>query len=792
MSQSEKWTLCLGPDAMKDAAIHAAVEDLQRDGEPMGIAFRVANQAPSALANVIVVGDATRNPAAVAITRQAAITLGDMTDPQGYEIVTEPVDNGRVMVVAGGSLLGDVYGLYWVWDRMRVHGAIPTLNVRRSPAFPVRMGLGSGRDALRNALRLSVNWFASLNTLDLVPWNVEPEATRNAQNREEAREFIAEAHSLHLKFFGVGDEFSYHPSLLDELGARPDVDDPRLWEALQEKYRRLLTAMPELDGVRIRIGESTRVGDNYVPYDVVHEPSTGDWSLEKRYRTFVQKIHEVVVGEFDKIYYHRTWVTNATEQHSKPDVFKKIFTDEVPTKNLYLSPYLSTTDRWYYQPYNPTFNLTPHNMIALMAHLDYHAQPGVNVFPSFPGQYHQGGLRTILASKETNLRGFDSNVAGPYSWDTLSLTAYVVYRLAWNPDEDLRVIAHDYASIHLGPEVADGMAEILLLSHRAYKDGIYIKPVAEALTWNTLPHLRLTIFPARGFPQIDRGGPHIAWLQSSMYAPSKPYLQEALAYLDRGLASAVEMERRYEAVKPHVRDTALAGKVGDSLQLTRLLVETMNRYVKTCFAYFQYREASTSENREKLATEVAALKDVCERFRRAPGFVYSLQGIEPLIENADRALEDLEAAERLLENALDEKDTERIIVEEQTKHARALESMSDRIVKLLHWRGRVSGRDILLVHGDSLEVEHLGGDAVLSMSHEFFDKLPAKEVAVLVRDVESRRSHPFVLEQPSKKNDYTAKVFLVDRGRGYGWFELELYYIDAPPADLGLAVPWQE
>ena len=108
MSQSEEWKLCLGPDAMKDAAIHSAVEDLQRDGEPMGIAFRVANKAPSTLANVIVVGDATRNPAAVAITRQAAITLGDMTDPQGYEIVTEPVDNGRVMVVAGGSLLGDV------------------------------------------------------------------------------------------------------------------------------------------------------------------------------------------------------------------------------------------------------------------------------------------------------------------------------------------------------------------------------------------------------------------------------------------------------------------------------------------------------------------------------------------------------------------------------------------------------------------------------------------------------------------------------------------------------------
>ena len=511
-----QWSICTGPAFASDVALAAAIEDLQHDGERYGLSFRRTIEAPSSPANVILVGDAARNPATEQLLKEVDLRLKGVPDPQGYEIRTRRLDDGLFIVVAGGSLLGDVYGLYWIWDRVRVLGRIPDVDLSRSPALPIRLTEASSSKGIRNALRYTANWVSGSLVDDLVPWNSEPEATQNAAHRKELAELVDVAHAHHMKYLVCADEFSYHPTLLEEFDAELDPADPALWNALQEKYRRLLGALPKLDGVRIRTGELTRVTGTYKPFDVMHEPAECDWPLEKRYRTFLKKMHEVVVGEFDKIYFHRTWVTNTTEQHSNPAVFRRIFTDEVPTRNLYLSPYLSAGDRWYYQPYNPTFNLTPHKMIVLLSRLDYHASGGVNVFPSFPGQYYQGGLGVILANDKSNVKGAHFNVTGASSWDTGALTGYVAFRLAWEPDLDLRTIAEDFAAIHLGRDVAPEMAEILLLSHQAYKDGIYVKPVAESLSWNTLPHLRCTIFDAKAYPFVDHGKAHIEWLDPEL------------------------------------------------------------------------------------------------------------------------------------------------------------------------------------------------------------------------------------------------------------------------------------
>ena len=69
--------------------------------------------------------------------------------------------------------------------------------------------------------------------------------------------------------------------------------------------------------------------------------------------------------------------------------------------------------------------------------------------------------------------------------------------------------------------------------------------------------------------------------------------------------------------------------------------------------------------------------------------------------------------------------------------------------------------------------------------------MPDRPVTVIVNDIESQTIHPFVLEQPAPDNGFTLKLFLSDRGRGYSWWEFELYYADRPPEELGLAVPWQ-
>jgi hypothetical protein len=786
-----RWTICVEPSFAADKAVMAAVEDLQENGRQYGLSFEVSPEPPATLAHAIIVGDATRNPVTARLVSQDVVRLEGATHPQAYEIRTCRLADGPLMVVAGGSLLGDVYGLYWVWDRMRVFGGMTDIDETRSPALPIRLAMVGDKAAIHNALRYTANWISGSNIPDLVPWDVEPEASRNAQNRRDLKNLIALAHDLHMKFLATSDEFSYHPALLQEFGATLDPADPALWHALQAKYRRLFRALPEVDGVQIRTGELTRVTGTYRAFDVMHGAPESKWTLEERYRTFVIKMHQVVVGEFDKIYFHRTWVTNVTEQHSDPEVYKRIFTDEVPTKNLYLSPYLSAADRWYYQPFNPTFNLTPHNMLVLLAHLDYHAAKPTDVFPSFPGQYHQEGLRTILAPSKSNVKGAHFGIPRESGWDTITLTAYTDFRLAWDPDTDLRVIAEDFASIYFGRALAPQMAEILLLSYQAYKDGIYIKPVAESLRDNTLPHLRCGTFVLEGIPDIDKGKAHIEWLKSSMYDPSKGRTGEAIECLARGRDAAVRMCELYRAVSPEAADAALARKVEASLETTRLLVETNTMYVRTCLAYFDYRDNPCEEKREFLARTVDALKSSRADFMRVPGFGYALLGIDQLIVNVDEALDDLARAEATLDAAPDEDGVRRAIETRQTEYANALDALLGEAVKFLRWRGRVDGRDLLSIRGETLTVKHIQWDHLDSVEYQFFEGLPDREVTVLIRDVESRPSHPFVLEQPTKENDFTVKVYLWDQPKGgYGWWEFELYYVDKSPDEIGLTVPW--
>ena len=786
----ETWTLFVPPEEAREAAIQAAIEDLQTTGKKFGLTFtQKFGGAPKTwvtFSSLWAMRQEMRR--LLDLLREGKIQLEGVPSPQGFEIRSFSSEDGRGLVVAGGSTMGDVYGLYWIWDRIRVHGTLPRLDTQRSPALGLRYAGVLSQKGLRSALRHTINLVSSGDILNLVPWDVEPEATRNADHRKKLQPLIDSAHSFRMDFLAVCDEISFHPVLQEEFGFELDPADPALWDALQAKYRRLLQTMPELDGVQIRTGELTRVAGDYRPFDVMHEPVESDWSIERRYRTFVQKMHEVVVGEFNKIYYHRTWSTTANEQHSDPDVYKATFTDDVPTKNLYLSPYMSLADRWYYQPYNPTFNLTPHPMVVLLATLDYHADGNTNFFPSFPGEYHQGGLQSVLSVENSNLIGTHFAVPETDDWSTRSLTAYTVFRLAWNPDEDLRQIAEDFAAIHFGREAAPTLAKMLLLSHQAYKDGVYIKPVAESIRGNTLPHIRTGTFQMRGIPQVDRGREHIEWLETSLYEPCKGRFEETLEYLDKGLRAAEEMESLFATISGKI-DSGLAESVADSLRCTRLLVETHCGYVRTCFAFFQHRDDAGKQAQERLGKALAALKKARAEFSETPGCRFKFYGVDVLIQAAEEMLRNRDEALGNMAKAPDSTEVDRLIAESQTQHKQALEKHDANAVKCLRWRAKVDGRDILSIRGKSVEIEHLQSDGISSIEQEFFEPLPQKEVTVLLKTKESQEIHPFVLEQPSAANGYTAKIYLFDKPPGYGWWEIELYYVEGSPRDLGLATP---
>jgi len=786
------WQIYLSENLAADDAIKVAVDDLQKEGERLGILFETADIESG---HQILVGSAERNHKVKELVLSGQISLKGSGDEQGYEIITLTLDKKQVMVISGGSVIGEVYGLFRLLDRLRVFKKVPDINEIRVPAMKIRFtGGGANEEGLRDALRCNATWVSGgISVNHLVPWHSEPEAATNAKNREELKQLIDYAHRLHLKYLVYEDEFSYHPSLLEEFGATLSPQDPAFWDAVQAKYRRLFQAMPEIDGIRIRTGELTRVGGTYRPFDVMHDGECCDWSLEKRYRTFVKKLYNVAVGEFNKIYFQRTWVTSAYEQHSMAEVYKKIFTDDIPVENLYMSPYLSTTDRYFHQPYNPTFNLTPHHMILLLATLDYHSHAGVNTFPTFPGTYYQGGLETILSVKNSNIKGFDFGNYGPPSsdnWNTGAVTTYTIGRLAWNPYERMEDIARDFSAICFGQKAAPLMAEIYLLSPNAYKYGIYIEPVAYG-DFRSLPQLRLTTFPAKGLPRLDHGKKHIQFLRT-LYLRCRPWLNETLLYLDHGLGVAQDMVNRYKAVKPLIMNPVLAEKVEESVDLTYGLIKTNNLYVKTFFKYFEYRENPDLKNKTLLKKSVQDLSEMMISFKKMPGCVYRLDGMEQLVINVDQVLKDLPEAESLLNRAPDEEDIQSIISGLQQKYKELFNEYKSDFKKIVHWEARVDGRDLLKIKADQLEIEHLRYDPITEMSYKFENPLAASEVTVIPVDIQSRSYGPFILEQPTEKNDYTVTVYLSDYPRhGYSWWKLDLYYITRKPADLGLSVPWQ-
>ena len=778
------WCVVVPGDYAGGEAVKAVFDDLRDAGSARGIAFDVVLDSDEFRGDAIVVGGPDRNAISRGMRDQGVLPLNGVRHAEGYEIVTVSEGGLKTIVVAGGSVLGDVYGLYWIWDRLRVHGHIPDINVKREPVLNIRytrVPVRSEAD-IRRALRYGLNLVYGENPLRLIPWDAAPENTENEGYRVKTRELAKYAHALHLKFLAFGTDFTYHPSLLEEFDATLDPADPRFWDAVQAKYRRLFEAMPELDGVGTFTADEQRFWGNYKTFDVMHNGDGCDWGLERRYRTFVTKVWEVAVGEFDKLLLHRTWATNTIEQQAQPAVYRAIFTDAVPTRNLYLIPSFTQNDRWWFQAYNPTINQTPHHTMVVCETMDYHA--GGVLFPTFPGFYFQAGLETMLDVEDGNLKGASLDVPSTDDWHTRSLTAYTVSRLEWDHHDDVRAIAEDFAAIHFGPAAAKGMAELLVLSPVAYKYGLYIEPAAYG-EFNSLPHIRVGQFVANGYPRIDGGKEHIEFLRK-IYLRCRPWIPETLMYLDHGLDTADAMVEKYAAVRDLIDDKGLAEDVGQALELTRLLIRTNNRYVKTVFAYFQYREDLSDENRRQLDALYADLTETRNRFANAPGFEYQLFGVDQLLLNVEQALEDPTCAERRPADALTSDEIEQAVAEEQAKYAALLDTHADEAVKILHWRGKIDGRDIVRVRGSDVTIEHLRWDGPHVEQSEVLTPLPSAAGTVIPKAIQSRAVHPFVLQQPCEENDYTAEIYLNDLPGGADWWEFDLYYIGRQPCELGL------
>jgi len=702
----------------------------------------------------------------------------------------------RKLELVGRTPLGICYGLFRLADEIAALGAEidPTAIGPTAPAMPYRIAMvgtpvpdtkegptatpediesacRSFKNSLRNVLRYGYNIVMISGTENYVPWDDPTYGPRSYRYLQYLRRFIQVAHSHHLKVMLIGDELIYLPTLLDRLGIRASVKDSRLWDFLGSKYRSLLLEVPELDGIGTRIGEQIPHHD-FLTLDLIHsEESEPDPRIEERYRRFITTMHRVVAEEFGKIYLNRTWVTNVHEQHSVPQVYQRTFTSEVPVKDLLVAIKLTTGDQWYYyEPFNPTFGLTPHTTIAQgELYSGYH---GSGTYLDFPAPYFHAALQWAF---ERGAKGIMNGITSGLPGEAI---LYTFSRLAWDPSQDLLEITRKWAAKTFGPEVCDEIAEIFLKSSKAVRKGLYLHQVG-LRHWNPLRHLRCNIFVHEGYPLWDNGRGHDAFLRD-LYLETKPWLEETFTELDEGVKLYSSILDKFYSCVERIRNKHNASRLQQLLEHGCAAIRLNAHYCKTFLQYFRYRENPTDQQRRLLERFLADLRRSLSSYRDRFTY-YNTLAVDTVVSLAQRALDDLPQAEKILDQSPTEFEVRRMFQAAANQSAQILEERKDAIL-IATWSGTVDGRDVLRIQDDRFTINHLSDDPIHTPSMVTHNPIPKdKKCTVHIKPIHVRGT-AFVLEQPSPSNDFTLSIYLEDRNPGPTPFKFQIYAVceDAP------------
>lgn len=94
---------------------------------------------------------------------------------------------------------------------------------------------------------------------------------------------------------------------------------------------------------------------------------------------------------------------------------------------------------------------------------------------------------------------------------------------------------------------------------------------------------------------------------------------------------------------------------------------------------------------------------------------------------------------------------------------------------VIRWRGRVDGVVELRFRRDYVTSGVIRGRKIKGAKVTFFKKMPKEKIKVHLNKISGRGSIE-ILQQPTKYNDYSVVVRIIDPQRGAGYYEFELYW----------------
>jgi hypothetical protein len=785
------WQVIGEEEVLKDEAVRSGLDELEGSLREIGLAITSPPDDPGDAGKFVLriedipvdVPDG-RTPQETELTRDSA-----------YEIAADP-GPPRSGLIRAQSPLGLTYALFALADAVQVEGKVPDKKEKVRPFLPYRFAYSGGpieqslsgpevsdevlaasrevfEENLRKVLKCGYNFVVVSGTENYVPWKDPTYGARSEKYRKYLAEYIEAAHAHHLKIMLMGDEFTYLPALLERFQIKPSVKEPGLWEALKDKYRGIIEACPELDGVATRIGEHIPHYD-FQTLDLIHSrESEPDPRIEERYRQFIKTMHGVAVGEYGKYYLNRTWVVNVHEQHSVPQVFEATFTPEVPADNLIFSIKLTTADQWYHgEPYNPTYGTTHHTTVA-EGEL-YSGYQGRGTYIDYPARYFQAALEWAT---DRGTKGVSNGVVASRRGYGTGLTSdailYVYSHLAWNPRGSADRLTEDWAAATFGREVKKEIAEIFLLGAVAIRDGLYIRQPS-LRNWDPIRHLRCDTFVLKGNPEWDNGKGHVQFLKE-LYLECKPWLDQTISELDSGVSVGRRMLSIYGGCRDRIADEEKAVELGGLLEHGLASLQLNRAYVGSFLRYFRYREEPSPENRSFLEQELDGvdenLDSYCGKYD-----LYNVRAITLLRDLGRQALEDIQGAERLLEESPTSTEIDEMFARAEEESAKLLEKNPDAIL-VATWKGTMDGRDLLRIKDGAATIEHISDDSVISPLLTPHNDIPKDRPCRIVIKPLDIRGAAYVKEQPTQQNDYTVTIFLQDLVPGKYVFQIEIYAI---------------
>lgn len=191
-----------------------------------------------------------------------------------------------------------------------------------------------------------------------------------------------------------------------------------------------------------------------------------------------------------------------------------------------------------------------------------------------------------------------------------------------------------------------------------------------------------------------------------------------------GSVAAEQADQQLQGFFKHkIENSEKAVELGKLLKHGLASLRLNRAYVIGFLRYFQYKEQPTAENKVALSKNLEALKQSVDAYMKDFSY-YKLIGIETFIDLAERALSNLEEAERFLKEAPTPKEIEKMFAEARSASERLLKEHPSAL-HIASWQGSIDGRDIVKFKSGQYSLEHLAADPMGNIHFTWHNGLPS-------------------------------------------------------------------